>query len=134
MYVDDIILTGDHKEEISKLKRFLANEFEVRDLGNLKYFLRWKLARSKKSVVVSQHKYVLYLLKEIGMLGCKPLDSPMEILTKDREERKNASADKGRYQRLVGKLIHLSHTRLDIDFMISLASQFMNNPTEEHMN
>ena len=41
--------------------------------------------------------------------------------------------DKGRYQRLVGKLIYLSHTRPDISFVVSVVSQFMNNPAEEHM-
>lgn len=47
VYVDDIVLIRDREEEISKLKRFLANEFEVRDLGNLKYFLGIEIARSK---------------------------------------------------------------------------------------
>ena len=51
---------------------------------------------------VSQCKYVLDLLKKIGMLGCKLLDTPMEIVTKDIEKMKNAPTDKGRYQRLVG--------------------------------
>jgi hypothetical protein len=41
--------------------------------------------------------------------------------------------DKGRYQRLVGRLIYLSHTRPDIGFAVSFVSQFMNNPTEDHM-
>lgn len=41
--------------------------------------------------------------------------------------------DKGRYQRLVGRLIYLSHTKQDIAFAVSLVSQFMHNPTEEHM-
>lgn len=41
--------------------------------------------------------------------------------------------NKERYQRLVGKLIYLSHTRPDIGFSISCVSQFMNKPTEEHM-
>ena len=43
------------------------------------------------------------------------------------------AVDKGRYQRLVGKLIYLAHTRLDIGFSVSVVSQFMNNPSEEHM-
>ena len=41
--------------------------------------------------------------------------------------------DKVRYQRLVGKLIYLAHTRPDIGFTVSTVSQFMNNPNEEHM-
>ncbi|XP_073313436.1 secreted RxLR effector protein 161-like [Primulina huaijiensis] len=42
--------------------------------------------------------------------------------------------DKGRYQRLVGKLIYLSHTRPDIGFVVSVISHFMNTPTEEHLD
>ena len=45
--MDDIILTGDHEEEIGKLKSFPAPEFKIKDRGNLKYFLRMKIARSK---------------------------------------------------------------------------------------
>ncbi|MCR2848130.1 hypothetical protein KN825_16500, partial [Weizmannia coagulans] len=48
VYVDDIILTRDHQEELQRLKQFLAKEFEVKDLGNLKYFLGIEIAQSKK--------------------------------------------------------------------------------------
>ena len=37
-----------------------------------------------------------------------------------------------RYQRLVGRLIYLSHTRPDIAFAVSLVSQFMHAPGPEH--
>ena len=37
------------------------------------------------------------------------------------------------YQRLVNKLIYLSHTRPDVDFAISLVSQFMHQPKEIHL-
>lgn len=48
IYVDDITLTGDYKEEINNLKRFPAKEFEFKDIGNLKYFLGVEVARSRK--------------------------------------------------------------------------------------
>jgi len=41
--------------------------------------------------------------------------------------------DKGRYQRLVGRLIYLSHMRPDIAYAISVVSQFIQAPYEEHM-
>ena len=50
VYVDDIILTGDNEAEMEKLKRVLATEFEVKDLGRMRYFLGMEVARSKKRI------------------------------------------------------------------------------------
>ena len=58
VYVDDIILTKNHINEMDKLKEVLANEFEIKDLRPLKYFLGMEVDRSKKGIVVSQWKYV----------------------------------------------------------------------------
>ncbi|RVW83231.1 Retrovirus-related Pol polyprotein from transposon RE1 [Vitis vinifera] len=119
VYVDDIILSGNDMEELQNLKKYLSEEFEVKDLGNLKYFLGMEVARSRKGIVVSQRKYILDLLKETGMLGCKPIDTPMDSQKKLGIEKESTPVDRGRYQRLVGRLIYLSHTRLDIGFAVS---------------
>ncbi|KAL6335916.1 hypothetical protein AAG906_003541 [Vitis piasezkii] len=76
---DDIILIGDFAEEMSRLKRLLAKEFEIKYLGNLKCLLGMEVARSHKGISISQHEYVLNLLKETRMLGCKPADTPMDL-------------------------------------------------------
>ncbi|KAK4860449.1 hypothetical protein QYF36_024063 [Acer negundo] len=70
VYVDDIIVTGINA------------------------------ARSKKGIVVSQRKYILDLLKEIGMLGCKPADTPMESSYKIGFKGDSPPVDTRRYQRL----------------------------------
>lgn len=44
MYVDDIILTGNDRDEIERFKRLLTEEFETKDLGSLKYFLGIEVA------------------------------------------------------------------------------------------
>jgi Reverse transcriptase (RNA-dependent DNA polymerase) len=39
VYVDDIVLTGNDLVEMKRLKASLAKEFEMKDLGELRYFL-----------------------------------------------------------------------------------------------
>lgn len=58
------MVTGDDKKGIQDLNEFLANEFEIKDLGFLKYFLGIEVARSSKGICVSQHTYILDLFKE----------------------------------------------------------------------
>ncbi|CAN1127242.1 Retrovirus-related Pol polyprotein from transposon TNT 1-94 [Linum perenne] len=133
VYVDDIIITGSDSEEIQKLKFKLSQEFELKDLGEMKYFLGMEIARSSKGLLLSQRKYVLDLLAETGMTGCKPASTPMQANLQFSRETDGKPTDKGRYQQLVGKLIYLAHTRPDITFAVSVVSQFMNEPTEEHL-
>ena len=132
VYVDDIVLTGDDVEDMQELKKYLAKEFEIKDLGNLKYFLGIEVARSKQGIFISQRKHVLDLLQETGMLGSKACDTPMEANQKLGDDTDGAVVDRGRYQRLVGKLIYLSHTRPDIAFAVSVVSQFMHAPRDSH--
>ena len=133
VYVDDMVLTGDDPCEMKALQEYLATKFEMKDLGQLKYFLGIEVARSKHGVLLSQRKYVLDLLTETGMLGCKPVETPMEMNHKLGILPDQAPTDKGRYQRLVGRLIYLSHIRPDIAYAVSVVSQFMHAPSEEHM-
>ena len=53
MYVDDIILIGDDTGEVERLKKVLATAFEVKDLGQMWYFLGMEVARSRKGISIS---------------------------------------------------------------------------------
>ncbi|XP_039060658.1 uncharacterized mitochondrial protein AtMg00810-like [Hibiscus syriacus] len=129
--VDDIIITGDDLVEIKKLKTLLAKEFETKDLGTLRYFLGMEVARSREGIVINQRKYILYLHSETGMTNCKPSETPIEVNLK--LSKYGNLVNKEHYQRLVRKLIYLSLTRPDIAFYVSIVSQYMNDPREEHL-
>ncbi|KAK1431416.1 hypothetical protein QVD17_07875 [Tagetes erecta] len=133
IYVDDMILTGDDKQEMIQLKKNLFAEFEMKDLGRLKYFLKVEVLRSIQGIFICQRKYVLDLLAETGMIDCKPAETPMMANQKLHMEIETELADKERYQRLVGKLIYLSHTRPDIAYAVGVVSQFMHQPQATHM-
>ncbi|KAA0045052.1 Cysteine-rich RLK (receptor-like protein kinase) 8 [Cucumis melo var. makuwa] len=73
------------------------------------------------------------LKRRIGMLGCRPANTPIEFNCKLGNSDDQVPVDKEQYQRLVGKLIYLSHTRPDIFFVVSVVSQFMQAPYKKHM-
>ena len=77
---------------------------------------------------------MLDLLTETSMLDCKPAEMPTEMNHKLEILPNQTPTDKGRYQWLVGRLIYLSHTRPDIAYAVSVVSQFMHSPSEEHMD
>jgi Reverse transcriptase (RNA-dependent DNA polymerase) len=77
IYVDDMIITGDDSEEIRWLEQRLSKEFEMKTLGGLKYFLGIEVLRSTKDISLPQRKYTLDLLAEMGMIDCKPVDTPV---------------------------------------------------------
>src|SRR6187200_855126 len=62
IYVDDMIITGNDEKEMTTLKEKLFTEFEMKNLGRLKYFLGIEVLRSKQGIFISQKKYVLDLL------------------------------------------------------------------------
>ena len=68
------------------------------------------------------------------MSGCQPVNTPIEEGLKLCVKPNQVSIDKGRYQRLVGKSMYLAHTRLDLAYTLSVVSQYMHNPGEQHMN
>ena len=59
VYVDDIIIISPNVATITSLKEFLHNQFKLKDLGRLKYFLVLEITRSSKSISLSQRYYTL---------------------------------------------------------------------------
>jgi Reverse transcriptase (RNA-dependent DNA polymerase) len=134
VYVDDIIITGDNLEEIKRAKVQLKENFNIKDLGLLKYFLGIEIARSPKGLFISQRKYALNLLKETEKLGCKPVSTPIDSKYKLNTEDGEPLNDINYFQRLVGRLIYLTVTRLDISYSVSQISKFMHALQTTHVN
>ena len=124
--MDDIIITGSDKEGIILTKAFLKSSFDIKDLGELKYFLGIEICRSKEGLFLSQRKYTLDLLSEAGDLGEKKAKTPLEdgykVLRQGEFENK-PFGDEKQYRRMVGKLIYLTITRPDICFAVNQVSQ-----------
>ncbi|KAL0311158.1 UNVERIFIED_CONTAM: Retrovirus-related Pol polyprotein from transposon RE2 [Sesamum angustifolium] len=132
VYVDDILITGSDLVGIEEAKTYLQKHFVTKDLGRPRYFLGIEIAHSKHGISLSQRKYACDLLHEAGLLGTKPVDTPMDSNPDFWNDDDNYLEDKTKYRRLVGKLIYLTMTRPDISFAVGLVSQFMDKPRSVH--
>ena len=133
IYVDDMIITGNDVACVVNLKQVLDQKFGIKDLGSLKYFLGLEIAIGAKGISINQRKYALDVLKEAGMLGCKPAKTPMEQQLKLSKSDGEVLKDAGQYRRLIGKLMYLTLSRPDIIYDVHRLSQFLTQPRVPHL-
>ncbi|GJT51217.1 putative RNA-directed DNA polymerase [Tanacetum coccineum] len=135
VYVDDIIITGNNNDEITKFKTYLNQKFKIKDLGELKFFLGIEVVKIKNGLCLNQRKYCIELLYEYGLLACKLVATPMPengILAHKETDNDKPLKDITSYQKIIGKLIYLCNTRPDIAYYVHCLSQHMHLPLQSH--
>jgi len=133
VYVDDVVLTGNDLTLIIEVKQYLHHHFRIKDIGELKYFLGFEVARSHRGLVLNQRKYCLEILSEFGLTACKPVDTPSTPTVKLNPDTGDLLDDPTSFRRLIGKLIYLTNTRPDISFVVQQVSQHMSQPRQPHL-
>lgn len=110
----------------------LTQEFDIKDLEPLHYFLGIHVVHKNDGLSLSQDKYVGDLLLKSGMEMSKPCATPClpynQLLQDDRKPYNNLAL----YRNLVGALQYLTFTRPDIAFAVHQVSQFMQCPMKAH--
>ena len=131
--MDDILLTRNDPKCIHELKALLDAEFGLKDLGSLKYILGLEVARSDKGISLNQRKYALEILHDTSNLGSRPVKTPMEQNLHLSKDQGKLLPNANQYRRVIGILLYLTLTRLDITFVVLWLSQFLAEPREPHM-
>jgi hypothetical protein len=134
VYVDDIIIAISCEQATSLLIDQLREEFAVKDLRVLHYFLGIEVARKCDELVLTQKKYAADLLRKTNILNCKGISTPMGALEKlSKVDGTLLSAEQAtKYISTVGGLQYLTIAKLDISFVVNKVCQFMQAPTTSH--
>lgn len=132
IYVDDLVITGSDLGIVTRIKEHLSKCFKMKDLGRTKYFLGIEIARGAEGMFLSQRKYVLDIVNEAGLLGCKPVSTPMEQNHHLLSAEGPFCTDPVRFRRYVGWLVYLTITRPELCYAVHVLSQVMHKPREVH--
>lgn len=132
MYVDNIIIASDDELTVQSLKSNLDAKFKLKDLGPLRFFLGLEIARTRQGILISQKPYDLQILADNGFLGCKPATTLMEVNVKLSQEDREDFSDPILYRRLIGKLLYLTITRLNLSYAVNKLSRFLSKPRLPH--
>ncbi|XP_019056972.1 PREDICTED: uncharacterized protein LOC109116279 [Tarenaya hassleriana] len=83
----------------------LVDTFDIKDLGELKYFPGIEVSRSDNGLFLSQRKYTLDLLQDTGKIGAKPARTLLETNYKDASDS-SPFLDTERFWRVVSQWMH----------------------------
>lgn len=87
---------------------------------------------TKEWFQLSQKQYIVDILKKTNMIGAKPVATPVASTPTLSKISRKPLKDGYEYWSIVGMLQYLTITRLDIQFVVNKACQFLHNPTDEH--
>ncbi|GJU10592.1 retrovirus-related pol polyprotein from transposon TNT 1-94 [Tanacetum coccineum] len=108
------------KEELSTIEK--NQMWELTDLPRDKNSIRLKSTQVHEGIFISQRKYVEHTLKKFNMQGCKIVATPMDINKKLHLEDGTGLTDATMYRSLVGRLIYLTHSHLDVAYSVGVLS------------
>ncbi|XP_031490482.1 uncharacterized mitochondrial protein AtMg00810-like [Nymphaea colorata] len=132
IYVDDLIVTGEHSEAIVAYKQQMMAEFEMSDLGLLTYYLGIEVAQSEDGIRIKQTAYAKKVLMQFDMLDCNPTKLPMDPRSQLHKDPEGQPVDATEYRRIIRCLRYLLHTMPDLSYAVGVSNRFMGRPTVMH--
>nr|GEZ27723.1 retrovirus-related Pol polyprotein from transposon TNT 1-94 [Tanacetum cinerariifolium] len=134
VYVDDIIFGSTKKELCNAFEKMMHEKFQMSSIGELTFFLGLQVKQKQDGIFISQDKYVAEILKKYGFLKVKNASTPMEtqkplLKVKDGEE-----VDVHMYRSMIGSLMYLTSSRLDIMFTECACARYQVSPKVSHLH
>lgn len=120
--VDYLIYTGNDEAMCDNFKECMKQEFEMTDLGGMKFFLDVDVCQTSKEV-----------LKIFGMEDCNVVTNPIVPGSKLSKDEDGRTVDVTLYKQMIGSLMYLTASRPDLMYSVCLTSRYMERPTETHM-
>lgn len=138
LYVDDLLIAGNDRSMMNKVKDEFKKRFKMKDLGVANEFLGIRIIRNRtnRTMLITQSTYIDKILQRFGMSDAKTCSTPMELpsskstsVSMDHDEL----ATDVPYRQAIGSLMYLvTGTRPDIAYAVGKLAQYCEQPLRSH--
>jgi hypothetical protein len=111
----------------------MVQKFEMSMMGELRYFLGFQIKQLQEGTFISQIKYNQDIRKKFRMKDGKPIKTPMGTNGHLDLDTGGKSVDQKVYRSMIGSLLYLCASRLDIILSVCMCARFQANPKEVHL-
>ncbi|GJQ98311.1 putative ribonuclease H-like domain-containing protein [Tanacetum coccineum] len=134
VYVDDIIFGSTKKSMCTEFEDCMHKRFQMSSMGELTFFLGLQVKQQPDGIFISQDKYVADILKKFDFWSIRTATTPIESnkpLVKDED---GEDVDVHVYRSMIGSLMYLTASRLDIMFAVCACARFQVTQKVSHLN
>uniref|UniRef100_A0A6N2KS35 Reverse transcriptase Ty1/copia-type domain-containing protein n=1 Tax=Salix viminalis TaxID=40686 RepID=A0A6N2KS35_SALVM len=124
---------GKDRRLMEEFKSAMKDEFDMTDLGRMKYFLGAEVTQNNEGIFISQRKYAQDVLLRFEMNNSNATKTPMVSGVKLTKDEAGTRVDATQYKQMIGSLMYLTVSRSNLMYVMSLVSRYMETPTEVHM-
>jgi Asp-tRNA(Asn)/Glu-tRNA(Gln) amidotransferase C subunit len=111
----------------------VQNEFEMSLIRELSFFLGLQIRQRNQGIFISQTKYIREMIKRFRIEYCKPVTTPMQTSCKLRKDDDSKSTDQRQYKSMIGRLLYVTTSRLDVMQALGKVACFQATPKERHV-
>ncbi|GJR91050.1 retrovirus-related pol polyprotein from transposon TNT 1-94 [Tanacetum coccineum] len=125
----------DNEFQRGKLtKPYSAKGTKMSYMGELTFFLGLQVQQKKDGIFISQDKYVGEILKKFPFTEVKTASTPIETQKPLLKDEDGEEVDVHMYRSMIGSLMYLASSRLDIMFAVSACARYQVNPKAKIVN
>nr|GEW83265.1 hypothetical protein [Tanacetum cinerariifolium] len=134
VYVDDIIFGSSNLQVCREFEALMHEKFQMNVMGELNFFLGLQVLQKEDGIFLSQDKYVGDILKKFRYLDVKSSNTPMDKENPWGKDGTGKDVDLRLYRSMIGSLMYLTASRLDIMFAVCACARHQVTPKECYLH
>nr|GEY20393.1 retrovirus-related Pol polyprotein from transposon TNT 1-94 [Tanacetum cinerariifolium] len=115
-------------------EKLMKDKFQMSSMGELIFFLGLQVKQKPDGIFISQDKYVAEILRNFGLTDGKSASTPIDTEKPLLKDPDGEDVDVHTYRSMIGSLMYLTSSRLDIMFAVCACARFQVTPKASHLH